>query len=174
MESEWITKVLWKHFFLWAPRFLKFFVVWTWTNEFRSSPNIKRVNYQRSAPYNCKTNTPQIGIPPPPSKIWPHWNKWLYGTILSVISLLKNNILQQEDYKHSYPIDWRTKKPVILRASEQWFIDTNKLKHQAMVSALCLHTNLVQTLICFVFRCSQMRQKECLLCVKMFHWGGRV
>ncbi|XP_048732785.2 isoleucine--tRNA ligase, mitochondrial-like isoform X2 [Ostrea edulis] len=50
----------------------------------------------------------------------------------TVISLLKNNILQQEDYKHSYPIDWRTKKPVILRASEQWFIDTNKLKHQAM------------------------------------------
>ncbi|XP_061163339.1 isoleucine--tRNA ligase, mitochondrial-like [Saccostrea echinata] len=50
----------------------------------------------------------------------------------TVISLLKDYILLQEDYKHSYPIDWRTKKPVILRASKQWFIDTSKLQDQAL------------------------------------------
>jgi len=33
--------------------------------------------------------------------------------------------------EHSYPIDWRTKQPVIIRASEQWFINTEKLKSSA-------------------------------------------
>lgn len=55
-------------------------------------------------------------------------------TFFSVISLLKDHIILQESYKHSYPIDWRTKKPVILRACKQWFIDTSKLQQQAMVS----------------------------------------
>nr|XP_034326135.1 isoleucine--tRNA ligase, mitochondrial isoform X2 [Crassostrea gigas] len=50
----------------------------------------------------------------------------------TVISLLKDHIILQESYKHSYPIDWRTKKPVILRACKQWFIDTSKLQQQAM------------------------------------------
>lgn len=39
-----------------------------------------------------------------------------------------------EDYVHSYPYDWRTKKPVILRASKQWFIDTSAIKNRAIVS----------------------------------------
>ncbi|XP_077977648.1 isoleucine--tRNA ligase, mitochondrial-like [Glandiceps talaboti] len=35
-------------------------------------------------------------------------------------------------YQHSYPYDWRTKKPVIIRASTQWFIDTAALKDKAL------------------------------------------
>lgn len=50
-----------------------------------------------------------------------------------VITLLKDDILHIEEYIHSYPYDWRTKKPVILRASQQWFIDTNALKERAIV-----------------------------------------
>lgn len=33
---------------------------------------------------------------------------------------------------HAYPIDWRTKKPVIVRASEQWFMNTEALKDKAI------------------------------------------
>lgn len=33
---------------------------------------------------------------------------------------------------HSYPIDWRTKKPVIIKASQQWFINTSNLKNNAI------------------------------------------
>lgn len=51
----------------------------------------------------------------------------------TVLRFLKNDIIFQEDFKHSYPYDWRTKKPVILRASLQWFIDTDKIKQQAIV-----------------------------------------
>ncbi|POM58238.1 Isoleucine-tRNA ligase [Phytophthora palmivora] len=42
---------------------------------------------------------------------------------IAVIDLLKNsgNLLSIGEYHHRYPYDWRTKKPVILRATAQWF-----------------------------------------------------
>ena len=46
----------------------------------------------------------------------------------------KGHILSDKTYIHSYPYDWRTKKPVLLRASKQWFIDTGKLQPRALVS----------------------------------------
>ncbi|VDI00247.1 isoleucyl-tRNA synthetase [Mytilus galloprovincialis] len=49
-----------------------------------------------------------------------------------VIELLGNHIIKVEDYVHKYPYDWRTKKPVIIRASKQWFVSTNKLKNKAL------------------------------------------
>lgn len=41
----------------------------------------------------------------------------------AVIDQLKNsgNLLSIGEYHHRYPYDWRTKKPVILRATAQWF-----------------------------------------------------
>ncbi|XP_075985565.1 isoleucyl-tRNA synthetase, mitochondrial [Anticarsia gemmatalis] len=50
----------------------------------------------------------------------------------AIISRLNQDILYKGDYLHSYPLDWRTKKPVILRASQQWFIDTAALKEKAL------------------------------------------
>lgn len=32
------------------------------------------------------------------------------------------HILKRQDINHSYPHDWRSKKPVIFRATEQWFV----------------------------------------------------
>ncbi|XP_048504759.1 isoleucine--tRNA ligase, mitochondrial isoform X2 [Athalia rosae] len=52
----------------------------------------------------------------------------------AVLSHLGNNVVNIETYVHSYPYDWRTKKPVIIRASRQWFINTNALKQQALDS----------------------------------------
>jgi isoleucyl-tRNA synthetase len=52
----------------------------------------------------------------------------------AVMDLLSADILHSEQLVHSYPYDWRTKQPVILRASCQWFIDTNTLKQKAIVS----------------------------------------
>lgn len=42
--------------------------------------------------------------------------------------LLGGSLLHEHKHIHSYPYDWRTKKPCIIRSSMQWFIDTNKLK----------------------------------------------
>lgn len=51
-----------------------------------------------------------------------------------VLNLIQEDVICTEDYTHSYPYDWRTKKPVILKASQQWFIDTARIKPKALVS----------------------------------------
>ncbi|XP_064189002.1 isoleucine--tRNA ligase, mitochondrial isoform X3 [Anguilla rostrata] len=51
----------------------------------------------------------------------------------TVISMLKEAgaLLKEEDCVHSYPYDWRTKQPVVIRPSKQWFINTGSLKDKA-------------------------------------------
>ena len=49
-----------------------------------------------------------------------------------VVELLGSDVLHSETITHSYPYDWRTKKPVLLRASKQWFINTDNLKARAI------------------------------------------
>ncbi|MSP38851.1 MAG: isoleucine--tRNA ligase [Deltaproteobacteria bacterium] len=52
-----------------------------------------------------------------------------------VQKLIEHNALLKEDkLSHSYPHCWRCKKPVIFRATEQWFIsmETNGLRDQAL------------------------------------------
>ncbi|AGM26260.1 isoleucyl-tRNA synthetase [Spiroplasma syrphidicola EA-1] len=39
-----------------------------------------------------------------------------------------NQLLKLKFIKHKHPIDWRTKKPVIYRATDQWFVAINKIK----------------------------------------------
>lgn len=52
----------------------------------------------------------------------------------AVLAKLNQNVLHTEITTHSYPYDWRTKKPIIVRASHQWFIDTDSIKEKAIVS----------------------------------------
>ncbi|XP_077341913.1 isoleucine--tRNA ligase, mitochondrial [Lithobates pipiens] len=51
----------------------------------------------------------------------------------AVIQMLlsSKNLLKEESFVHSYPYDWRTKKPVIIRASKQWFVSTANIKDKA-------------------------------------------
>ncbi|XP_029973118.1 isoleucine--tRNA ligase, mitochondrial isoform X2 [Salarias fasciatus] len=50
-----------------------------------------------------------------------------------VISMLKacGALIKEEQCVHSYPYDWRTKQPVVIRPSKQWFINTESLKDKA-------------------------------------------
>jgi len=41
-------------------------------------------------------------------------------------------LLKEEPYVHKYPYDWRTKKPTIFRATEQWFASVDKFRDEAM------------------------------------------
>jgi isoleucyl-tRNA synthetase len=43
-------------------------------------------------------------------------------------------LLKEEAYAHKYPYDWRTKKPVILRATEQWFASVEGFREQALAA----------------------------------------
>ncbi|XP_075060373.1 isoleucine--tRNA ligase, mitochondrial [Mixophyes fleayi] len=51
----------------------------------------------------------------------------------AVIQMLlgSKNLLKEESFVHSYPYDWRTKKPIIIRASKQWFVNTANIKDKA-------------------------------------------
>ncbi|CAK4032323.1 related to isoleucine--tRNA ligase [Lecanosticta acicola] len=41
-------------------------------------------------------------------------------------------LLAAHKFVHKNPIDWRTKKPVIVRATAQWFADTSAIKDRAL------------------------------------------
>ena len=41
-------------------------------------------------------------------------------------------LLKQMDYEHSYPFDWRTKKPIIFRATPQWLASVDKIRDQIL------------------------------------------
>ncbi|XP_074393143.1 isoleucine--tRNA ligase, mitochondrial [Zonotrichia albicollis] len=51
----------------------------------------------------------------------------------AVIKMLQaaGSLLKEEKYVHSYPYDWRAKKPIIIRASKQWFVNTADVKAAA-------------------------------------------
>ncbi len=58
----------------------------------------------------------------------------LNGGNEAVIEALKSagTLLKEEDYVHKYPYDWRTKKPVILRATEQWFASVDGFRKEVL------------------------------------------
>ena len=43
-----------------------------------------------------------------------------------------NALLKAEDYGHKYPYDWRTKKPTIFRATDQWFASVEGFRDAAL------------------------------------------
>ncbi len=44
----------------------------------------------------------------------------------------KGSLLKEEAYQHKYPYDWRTKKPTIFRATEQWFASVEGFRELAL------------------------------------------
>lgn len=42
------------------------------------------------------------------------------------------SLVMEESYEHKYPYDWRTKKPTIFRATEQWFASVEGFRQAAM------------------------------------------
>lgn len=51
---------------------------------------------------------------------------------LEVLKILEENghLLKEEDIVHSYPHDWRTHKPVIFRATPQWFCSIEPIREK--------------------------------------------
>jgi isoleucyl-tRNA synthetase len=55
------------------------------------------------------------------------------GNQLVIKALLEvHSLLKEEPYAHKYPYDWRTKKPTIFRATEQWFASVKGFKEAAL------------------------------------------
>lgn len=60
----------------------------------------------------------------------------LNGANDKIIEALKGKqaLLKEEAYQHKYPYDWRTKKPTIFRATEQWFASVEGFRDQALAA----------------------------------------
>ena len=56
------------------------------------------------------------------------------GGSKNVLAILASHgdVLRVKDYVHKYPYDWRTKRPVVVRATEQWFADVASIKDEAV------------------------------------------
>ena len=54
----------------------------------------------------------------------------------AIIEALKEAgaLLCEQRYEHRYPYDWRTKKPTIFRATEQWFASVEGFRDQALAA----------------------------------------
>lgn len=50
------------------------------------------------------------------------------------VQVTKSYILATHAYTHKYPIDWRTKQPVITRATAQWFANVGHIQDDALES----------------------------------------
>ncbi|RPA83418.1 isoleucyl-tRNA synthetase [Ascobolus immersus RN42] len=58
----------------------------------------------------------------------------LFGGTKAVLELMKEkgNLIAVDKYVHKYPYDWRTKMPIIVRATAQWFANAAGLKEPAL------------------------------------------
>ena len=58
----------------------------------------------------------------------------LNGANEAIIAALTEagSLLKEEAYTHKYPYDWRTKKPTIFRATEQWFASVEGFREEAL------------------------------------------
>lgn len=54
----------------------------------------------------------------------------------AVLDLLRsaNALITTYNFDHKYPIDWRTKQPILIRATAQWFADISGIKADVVAS----------------------------------------
>ncbi len=63
----------------------------------------------------------------------PDFQGQFYDKVLpTVLEKLGNLLLAKEEITHSYPFDWRTKKPIIWRAVPQWFASVSKFRQEIL------------------------------------------
>ena len=63
-----------------------------------------------------------------------------------ILELLGIHLLHASKFKHSYPFCWRTHKPVIYRATKQWFVLMDEPKLQGKTLRECAKEQLLKTI----------------------------
>lgn len=53
------------------------------------------------------------------------------GAVVEALQAI-GSLIKEEPYQHKYPYDWRTKKPTIFRATEQWFASVEGFREEAL------------------------------------------
>lgn len=84
------------------------------------------------APVNERGEFTDQALPADPS--WLSGHPVLTRGTNAVLKYLRVNghLLSEHAYEHKYPYDWRSKKPIIIRATEQWFADVSSIRDLAV------------------------------------------
>jgi isoleucyl-tRNA synthetase len=82
------------------------------------------------APVDKDGNFTADAYPPDPSRL--EGKSIFTEGSRAVVELMGQDIIRIARYKHKYPYDWRTKKPIIIRATAQWFADVAHIKEPAL------------------------------------------
>lgn len=64
----------------------------------------------------------------------------------AMVDLLRERgvLLAEETIEHRYPYDWKSKKPIIVRATPQWFADVEHIKEDALAALEEVHFHPAQ------------------------------
>ncbi|KAL3099851.1 hypothetical protein niasHT_022269 [Heterodera trifolii] len=62
------------------------------------------------------------------------WKEVLGDGQRAALKRLQFDVLHQSEYVHSYPYDWRTNQPVIIRCCPQWFIDVKEVNKRCLAA----------------------------------------
>lgn len=89
-----------------------------------------RLGIKAVAPVNDEGRFTKTAFPDDPSVL--EGKSVLGDGSREVLRILGEKVLATHRYKHKYPYDWRTKLPVIVRATEQWFADVGHIKDDAL------------------------------------------
>lgn len=57
----------------------------------------------------------------------------------AVLKIMDDDVLGCQLIRHKYPYDWRTKQPVVIRATAQWFADVGSIKEDALQALKNVH-----------------------------------
>ncbi|HGZ70181.1 MAG TPA: isoleucine--tRNA ligase [Nitratifractor sp.] len=105
------------------------------TGAVHSAPGHGEVDYFASLKYNLDVLMPVddhglydesvvgLGLLPNPEEFV---GMHVFKANEKIVELLGESVLSVSRFTHSYPFCWRTKKPVIYRATKQWFIAVDK------------------------------------------------
>lgn len=63
----------------------------------------------------------------------------LEGGGQAVLELIKPDVLATHQLRHKFPYDWRTKRPVVVRATAQWFADVERIKGGSLKALRSVH-----------------------------------
>ncbi|KAK1985002.1 isoleucyl-tRNA synthetase [Colletotrichum cereale] len=83
------------------------------------------------APIDDEGNFTREAFPDAPEKLT-EASSILKGGSKAVLALMQDDVLSAAKYKHKYPYDWRTKQPVVMRSTAQWFADVDSIKDDAV------------------------------------------
>lgn len=101
-----------------------------------TAPGHGQEDYELGVKYNLEIYSPVDDYGKFTEAVPEFKGQYVFKANIGIIDLLKDKqaLLHEEKVTHSYPHCWRCKKPVIFRATEQWFIsmEKNDLRQNAL------------------------------------------